>query len=395
MNARRVIILIALLSVLHNALRVLALLLGNRWGLFNYLSVVREKPLDAAVLMEILGLVAVVVLAVLVAGSLWRKSSEPAPLWSSALWAAGAGAGTGLITVYSSAAAHNYGWILFVAAPVLVGFISVLALASHKRVNLRDALIVSMSSVILLGGILVAFAIEGAICLVMALPIAIPLAMLGAAIGYASQSRLAEHSPMMFLVLLGVMPFGASLERSVQPPAETFAVTTTLDIPAPPQRVWQTVLRPAKLRPPSQLLFRAGVAYPLASHIEGSGPAAIRYCDFSTGKLVEPVLIWDDLHQLRFAVASNPLPMQEWTPYAQIHPPHLDGFLVSRQGEFQLEPLPDGGTRLRATTWYQHHLWPERYWRWWSDYIIHRVHNLVLENIRDRSSLRETAPLFR
>jgi hypothetical protein len=73
-------------------------------------------------------------------------------------------------------------------------------------------------------------------------------------------------------------------------------------------------------------------------------------------------------------------------PYAQLHPPHLDGFLVSQQGEFALEPLPDGGTRLHATTWYQHHLRPERYWRWGSDYIIHEVHGMVLENIRDRST---------
>ena len=76
--------------------------------------------------------------------------------------------------------------------------------------------------------------------------------------------------------------------------------------------------------------------------------------------------------RLRFSVVSNPLPLEEWTPYAQIHPPHLDGFLVSRQGEFRLQPLPNGGTRLLATTWYQHHLAPSRYWLLWSDRILDR-----------------------
>ena len=77
--------------------------------------------------------------------------------------------------------------------------------------------------------------------------------------------------------------------------------------------------------------------------------------------------------------------MQEWTPYARIHPPHLEGFLASRQGEFRLEPLANGGTRLYATTWYQHHMWPAAYWRAWSDYTIHRVHDMVLENVSQRA----------
>ena len=66
--------------------------------------------------------------------------------------------------------------------------------------------------------------------------------------------------------------------------------------------------------------------------------------------------------------------------------------MVSRQGEFALTPLPDGGTRLTATTWYQHHLWPADYWRWWSEYIIHRVHEMVLENVRRRAQPVTNAP---
>ncbi len=186
-------------------------------------------------------------------------------------------------------------------------------------------------------------------------------------------------------MLIGLTPFGATLERSLQLQAELFTVTTSIDIPAPPERVWRTVLQPARLARPSHAVFRAGIAYPLASRIEGTGLTATRYCDFSTGKLIEPVLIWKEGSQLRFTVVSNPLPMQEWTPYARIHPPHLEGFLASRQGEFRLEPLSNGGTRLYATTWYQHHMWPATYWRAWSDYIIHRVHDIVLENVRERA----------
>ena len=75
--------------------------------------------------------------------------------------------------------------------------------------------------------------------------------------------------------------------------------------------------------------------------------------------------------------------MEEWTPYSRIDTPHLHGFLVSEGGQFLLTPLPNGGTRLEGTTWYQHGLWPSQYWCFWSDEIIHKIHLRVLRHIRD------------
>jgi hypothetical protein len=281
---------------------------------------------------------------------------------------------------------RTYGWALFVLVPFVIGFHAAVALSYKRAITLGDALVISSLALLLFGGVLLAVAVEGAICLMMAAPLALPVALLGGALGYAMRHQPAVRNPALFLLLAGLTPFGGTAEHAFHLRAELYPVTTSIDLPDSPERVWRTVLQPAKLGPPHDPLLRAGVAYPLASHIEGSGSAATRYCDFSTGKLVEPVLIWRDLEQLRFTVVSNPLPMEEWTPYAHLHPPHLDGFLVSRQGEFRLEPLPGGGTRLYATTWYQHHLWPAQYWKIWSDHIIHQVHSMVLQNIAERAA---------
>jgi hypothetical protein len=384
--SRRVVIVVALLGVIHNALRGLASILGAPWGFFNYLHPFHMRALNYEVIVPAAGLIAVVIGVIACAWKMWRSTDAASPAWSSSLWGAGAGAVSGLLAVYvSTLADRSYGIVLFLLVPFLVGFVAVLARRLEEPVTLYHAMIGSTLAVTLLGCLLIVFAMEGAVCLIMALPLAIPLAMGGGLAAYWVQRRLAAQNPVTFLLLIGLTPFGATLERSLQPPAELFTVTTSIDIPASPERVWRTVLQPAKLAPPSNALFRAGIAYPLASHIEGTGLTATRYCDFSTGKLVEPVLIWKEGKQLRFTVVSNPLPMQEWTPYAQIHPPHLEGFLASRQGEFRLEPLPNGGTRLLATTWYQHHMWPASYWRAWSDTIIHRVHDMVLENISERA----------
>jgi hypothetical protein len=73
--------------------------------------------------------------------------------------------------------------------------------------------------------------------------------------------------------------------------------------------------------------------------------------------------------------------MEEWTPYHAVHPPHLQGFLISKGGEFHLVPLPGNRTRVEATTWYHHSMWPASYWQLWSDAVIHRIHLRVLQHI--------------
>jgi hypothetical protein len=119
----------------------------------------------------------------------------------------------------------------------------------------------------------------------------------------------------------------------------------------------------------------------------------VRECVFSTGAFEEPIHVWNEPRLLKFSVTSNPPPMEEWTPYKHIHPPHLDGFLVSRGGQFLLTPMPGGHTRLEGTTWYHHHMWPATYWQLWSDYIIHKIHLRVLRHIQHQSERGSRAGL--
>jgi hypothetical protein len=167
-------------------------------------------------------------------------------------------------------------------------------------------------------------------------------------------------------------------------PPTLFAVTTSVEVNASPNRVWENVVSFRDIAAAPDFMFRAGIAYPIRARIEGTGVGAIRYCEFSTGSFVEPIEVWDLPRLLKFSVTHNPPPMREWSPF-NVHPPHLNNFLVSRGGEFRLIELPDGRTRLQGTTWYEHRMWPETYWRWWSDFIIHRIHLRVLRHVKDLS----------
>ena len=126
--------------------------------------------------------------------------------------------------------------------------------------------------------------------------------------------------------------------------------------------------------------------------ISGRGVGAFRHCEFSTGPFVEPITTWDEPRRLAFDVVEQPHPMHELSPYRTLHPPHLDGFFRSRQGQFLLTPLPDGRTRLEGTTWYTQKLWPASYWQRWTDYLVHTIHRRVLNHIQAEAERATIAP---
>ncbi len=147
-----------------------------------------------------------------------------------------------------------------------------------------------------------------------------------------------------------------------------------MEVAASPDQVWDHVISFPNITSPEPWLFRWGIAGPLRARIEGTGIGAVRYCEFSTGDFVEPITVWEPNQRLAFDVRYQPDPLFELSPYGHIHPPHLDGFMKSKRGEFRLIALPNGSTRLEGRTWYEIDMYPQTYWRLWCDAIVHQIH---------------------
>ncbi|HKW34919.1 MAG TPA: DUF805 domain-containing protein [Candidatus Acidoferrum sp.] len=277
-----------------------------------------------------------------------------------------------------------YGWGLFVALPFCLGMFSVLLYSYHEPREWFDCLAVALLPVALLGAGLLLIAVEGIICLLMAAPFAVALAALGGALGYAIQARhwRPKQSPAMLSILILLVPASFGVERAAALRPPVYEVHTAIEVNAPPEKVWNQVEAFAEIPPPKELLFRAGIAYPIRAEIAGHGVGSVRHCVFSTGSFVEPIKVWDEPHLLKFGVTANPAPLNELTPFGHIDAPHLHGYFVSEEGQFLLTELPGGRTRLEGTTWYHNAMWPASYWHLWSAYIIHRIHLRVLEHIR-------------
>jgi len=289
-----------------------------------------------------------------------------------------------VITAIGATGLGNYGWGIFVGIPFFLGLNSVLIYGFHEPRSIGKCLAVAVLSLACVGVALFALAVEGVICLAMALPLAGVLTLFGGFIGFLLQQRhqYAAKSFNVVSVAILMMPGSILLEHYSGETPALYAVRTSVVINAQPQTVWSHVTSFAELPPPTERMFKTGIAYPIRAEIAGQGAGAVRHCVFSTGAFVEPITVWDQPRLLQFDVTSQPAAMQEVSLYSDLRPPHLEHYLISKKGQFQLTALPNGTTRLEGTTWYQNKFWPAFYWHFWSDYIIHRIHYRVLMHIK-------------
>lgn len=276
--------------------------------------------------------------------------------------------------------AGSYSFPLFVGLPFIQGFAAAWLLERRSQRSRVASALVVQTAVLLTGGMLLAFAIEGLLCIAMAFPLAAVLAWLGGILGrgVAATRRLRATGCCALLVMAPLM-----VGLSQPPGAPAREVATSLEIDAPPEVVWAFVTAFTELPPPSRFYFRLGIAYPVRAHYVGEGEGAIRYCEFSTGPFIEPITVWDQPNRLAFDVIAQPPTLEEWSPYRAIEPRHVREALRSERGELRLVRLPGDRTRLEGRTWYRLEMFPQPYWTLWSDGLIHRIHQRVLEHVKN------------
>jgi hypothetical protein len=286
------------------------------------------------------------------------------------------------LSVYGLA---SYGLSLFLGTPFIIGALTAFLFNRRYPASGRETQQVVLMTLACVGGVLLVTASEGALCLLMAAPLGIGIGAMGAALG--RRIALRDRSLANALMAVMVLPFSATLDAR-RPASDLREVQSAVEIAAPPDVVWRNVIAFPPLPAPSELVFRAGVSYPVRAEISGQGVGAVRRCVFSTGAFVEPITRWEPGRRLSFDVDSQPRPLQEWSPYAQVSAPHLDGYFRSRRGEFRLVALANGHTRLEGSTWYEMKLQPAAYWVLYGDAIIHRIHLQVLQQIKATSESR-------
>lgn len=297
-----------------------------------------------------------------------------------------------LLTLWGIYGIENYGIALFILTPLFMGACPVILFGYGRQMTKTQAFKLGLTTLGIFTLGLLVFAIEGIICIAMAAPIALLLNWAGSLIGYAIINKSPNNATITILILSFLIPTMGFVEKNNK--LAITSVTTSIVIDAAPQTVWKNVVEFPKLDEPEEFLFKTGIAYPISAQIKGEGAGAVRYCNFSTGSFVEPITVWDEPRLLKFNVVEQPVPLKELS-FWEIDAPHLHNYFVSKQGQFKLTKLPNGKTLLEGTTWYYHNIRPAFYWRFWSNYIIHKIHERVLTHIKKNAEKEKNNEMCR
>jgi hypothetical protein len=229
---------------------------------------------------------------------------------------------------------------------------------------------------------LLLLALEGAACILLAAPLGAGAAAAGGVIGRAAAlERGGGGTPLMSVAVLPAL----FVSEAAMPPSAPIALHQSIEIAAPPDRVWQALTSPEPIRVRPGLVAAAGLAYPIEGRLVGGGAGALRIGIFSTGVARERVTAWQPGARLAFEVLSQPPAMEEMSPYRRVYAPHVEGYLDTFETSFELQALPGGGTRLTLRSAHVLRIDPVLYWEPIARWALGRNVSAVLSDIRDKA----------
>jgi len=199
---------------------------------------------------------------------------------------------SGLLTLWGIYGIGQYGIALFILTPLFIGAGSTILYGLKKEITKRESWLIGLLTLGIFTAGLLVFAIEGVICIAMAAPFGLLLTWVGSLIGYAIINKTPNNAPTAMLILIGIIPTMAFIEKDSEPTLTS--VVTSIEINADPQTVWKNVVEFPQLDEPTEFIFKTGIAYPINAKIDGTGVGAIRHCNFTTGSFVEPITVWDE-----------------------------------------------------------------------------------------------------
>jgi len=234
-----------------------------------------------------------------------------------------------------------------------------------------------------------AFFLEGLICIVMFTPIALGASSMGGAAGgliarYA-RSRRSRDASLVCVMCLPLLI--SSFEPSFLSQRELRSVESVIDIPAPPAAVWRNIERVSRIDSAelqSSWSHTIGFPNPVEATLSAEGVGGVRHATFEGGVLfIETVDAWEPDHRLGFSIRAQT---------EKIPPTTLDEhvtvggkFFDVLHGEYFLEPLPNGGTRLHLVS--RHRVSTDFNWyaHLWTDAVMRDLQRRILLVVRNRS----------
>lgn len=224
---------------------------------------------------------------------------------------------------------------------------------------------------------------EGTICLIMAIPIMLPLAMSG---GLAMRIILHIKNRNLIFAAFTVMPLPLSLAEQLLPlPQEMQVVRNSIVIAAPAEIIWGKIVRVEKITEAQESpFFTMGFPKPVEAILDRDGAGATRLATFERGlQFVETVTDWKVNERLAFTIKADP----KMTPLTTLdeHVTVGGAFFDVLTGTYEIRRLNDKECELILYSDHRISTHFNFYARLWSRYLMSEIQSNILEVIRIRA----------
>jgi len=228
---------------------------------------------------------------------------------------------------------------------------------------------------------------EAGICAVMAAPFFYAGSALGSWISSLALRKLRSRSRSV-VSCVAILPLvGLPLEPGIPAPAIERQVQTIIDINAPPETVWRSTVEIPEVRP-SELKWTfshniVGIPRPVDARLAGHGVGSVRHLRWTRGVTFEEVVTgWRQDRYLAWDFRFGPKSIPE---AVEGHISVDSDYLKLAGGDYRLDALPGGRTRLTLTTRYVIATPINAYCTWWGQIFLNDFHGTVLNVIRHRA----------
>lgn len=259
----------------------------------------------------------------------------------------------------------DYGLFIFILLPFTLG------LVVGKMEKQKWAALGFLIGILIFLGLILGSALEGLLCVVMAVPIIIPLVWLGTltsrfltkkGIIKSRQNLNSLLIPLLF-VLLGI-PFEKFLFANHP---RTEEVRTTRIYPYTPMQVYDMLKSVDTLVAEKSFLMKLGLPVPEKCTLEKEEIGGIRTCYFNAGTITEKITGLEKGKILKMSVVDDKFIGLNWLRF--------------KEADYYFEAVGMDSCRLTRLTTYASVLKPGFYWAPLEKAAIGQEHNYVLDNL--------------
>jgi uncharacterized protein YndB with AHSA1/START domain len=299
------------------------------------------------------------------------------------------------VTLYCSGMAleKSYEPAIF-CSPFFVGAIVGLFDVEHPVRNALTTVLVGL-------GVAILTMREGVVCCLMALPLVLPVTIVGAlctsTLRRYMRGRRARAAFGGFL-LLACTAWQAVEGALDDPPNHPLhRATSAVVIDAPPERVFATLTaRALEVRQDWPWFLRIGLPMPSRLRVLPPSEGGQVTGTFSQGVARGQVTEWEPGRTLaysidRYQITDLPFHITRLgrSPSYGFRAERVEDWLTIVSTRFDLRPLPSGGTELRREIVWRRHLGPALYFGWLQQAIIQRGQDRLLALVRERVATEE------